>query len=266
MSGNGVKLLGRVFLSADIRAVTGLHIGGSSAAISIGGADNPVIRDSLTRQPYIPGSSLKGKMRSLTEKGLGLQQRPLVGDRVKIHWCDSQEEYATCPVCHLYGLASEKGFATPTRLLFRDVALTEASAKELLQGKTDLPYTEVKYEASIDRVTSAANPRPLERVPAGAVFGPAEIVFSIYEQADFDRFTTVIEGMHMLEDDYLGGSGSRGSGKVKFENIEISCKPAPSYSVPDQERDVRSFAGVQSLLAELPSVRDWLIMQITQRG
>lgn len=266
VNGNTVKLLGRAFIGADILAITGLHIGGSSAAISIGGVDNSVIRHPITNQPYIPGSSLKGKMRSLTEKALGLPQRPLVRGRVDIHWCDTPEEYANCAVCHLYGLASEKDFGLPTRLLFRDVPLSDASAEELLRAKTDLPYTEVKYEASIDRVTSAANPRPLERVPAGAVFGPAEIVFSFYDSRDLDRFTTLLEGMHMLEDDYLGGSGTRGSGKVRFQNIRLSCKPGSAYAHADGEPEVRSFGSVQKLLAELPSVSQWLAQQLEMEG
>lgn len=254
-----IRLLGRVTISGTIRAVTGLHIGGSSNSISIGGIDNTVIRDPLTDRPYIPGSSLKGKMRSLTERALGLRLRPLVEGRIYIHWCKKEDNYESCPVCHLYGLASEKlDEALPTRLVFRDVPLDSASADELLRKRTDLPYTEVKYEASIDRLTAAANPRPLERVPAGADFRPMEIVFNVYRPQDIDYFPTLVDGMHLLEDDYLGGSGSRGSGKVRFAELELRCKPITRNGVPAVESEARRYADVRALLGDLSGLLEWL--------
>ena len=54
-------------ITATIEIVTGLHIGGNNDEIKIGGIDNPVIKNPLTNEPYIPGSSLKGKIRSLIE-------------------------------------------------------------------------------------------------------------------------------------------------------------------------------------------------------
>jgi len=94
---------------------------------------------------------------------------------------------------------------------------------------TDLPYTEVKYEAAIDRVTSAATPRPMERVPAGTCFEDLEMIFSVYDPGDLNRFVHVLEAMQLLQDDYLGGLGSRGSGKLVFENLSISVRSRQDY-------------------------------------
>ena len=258
-----IELKGRVFLTFDIYTLTGLHIGGSDTGIEIGGVDKTVIRDPLSNQPYIPGSSLKGKMRSLLEKYNGLKQNQRIGQGY-IHSCGAEysskqlkeqsilekvlNEYNNCEVCMVFGLPGERPFATPARLFVRDVQLSENSARDL-EGRTDLPYTEVKTEVAIDRVTSAANPRQMERVPAGVVFGgyriiesngekerlpqPAELVYSIYggtecdPAVDIERLSAVVKGLQLLEDDYLGGLGTRGSGKVRLENIKILVRKDP---------------------------------------
>ncbi|MGQ9518144.1 MAG: type III-A CRISPR-associated RAMP protein Csm3 [Anaerolineae bacterium] len=221
-----VKLAGRVVISGKIIAKSGLHIGGSAGALAIGGVDMPVIRDPVTQQPYIPGSSLRGKMRSQWEKLTGVVQNTSIGKQVKIHTCSQANDYERCPVCPIYGVTGDKPASFPTRLLVRDVPLDSGSLKE---AKTDLPFTEVKWEAAIDRVTSAATPRQIERVPAGAVFTPMEIVFNIYEEQDAERLKDVITAMQLVEDDYLGGHGSRGSGKVAFEELDITCKVGRDY-------------------------------------
>lgn len=231
-----IQLLGRVFLTFDIEAVTGLHIGGTETNIEIGGVDKTIIRDPLSNRPMIPGSSLKGKMRSLLEKYKGLMQNQRIGQGF-IHSCGADKnhnaaaEYKNCDVCQVFGVPGERGFSTPTRLIVRDMILCDESASKLTEsGRTDLPYTEVKTEVSIDRVTSAANPRQMERVPAGAVFSGGEMVFSIYRGDDADpkrdiqRLSTVVEGLVLLEDDYLGGLGSRGSGKVIFRNLRVLAR------------------------------------------
>jgi len=215
-------------MCSDIHVVTGLHIGAAAASINVGGVDNAVLRDPLTNQPYIPGSSLRGKMRSLSEKFQQKEQNwPLAG--IKIHLCRNQDAYQKCDVCRIYGiLPSEEIPFSPTRLVVRDVSLSRQSAKALEDPKvkTDMPYTEVKWEAAIDRVTSAAVPRQMERVPAGVVFDSLEMVFSIHDQRDVDLLWRVIEAMQLLEDDYLGGLGSRGSGKISFRTINVHCRSA----------------------------------------
>lgn len=229
-----VNLYGRIFVRGDVRTVTGLHIGRGKEGLEIGGVDNPVVRDPLTNRPYIPGSSLKGKMRSLWEKMTGAEQKfpigRIKGKEVFIHICEEEAKYQHCPVCPIYGVPGDKGSSNPTRLVVRDVLMSDAEADRLEEeAQTDLPFTEVKWEAAIDRVTSAAVPRPMERVPAGTCFEKMEIVFSVYEAEDLDRFVHVLEAMQLLQDDYLGGLGSRGSGKVVFERLSISTRSRKNY-------------------------------------
>jgi CRISPR-associated protein Csm3 len=243
MAKDSVNLYGRVFITGKIKAETGLHIGRGSEALEIGGVDSPIIRDPLTNKPYIPGSSLRGKMRSLSEKKHGLKQ-VLIGSDVRIHICktkthkvndkqvpvaDEDQPYKKCPVCPVFGVPGNEFADAPTRLIVRDVLLSEASAKELKAAQTDLPFSEVKWEATIDRVTSAAVPRQIERVPRGAEFEDFEMVYSIYHEDDIARLITVVEAMQLLEDDYLGGLGSRGGGKIAFQNLAISARSSKDY-------------------------------------
>ena len=260
-----IQLEGRVFFTFDIEAVTGLHIGGSDVGVEIGGVDKTVIRDPLTNRPYIPGSSLRGKMRSLLEKYQGKEQNQRIGQGY-IHSCDRQENYPNCDVCQVFGVPGERDFATPTRLVVRDVHMKDASAQKLSEsGRTDLPYTEVKTEVSIDRVTSAANPRQMERVPAGTEFGQAELVYSIYsgdgcdKESDIERLRVVVEGLRLLEDDYLGGLGSRGSGKVRLKNIQVSLRPQRAYLYAPQR--IGEYADLSSLIDGL----DALKQQVAQK-
>lgn len=258
MNNNHHQLYGRVFFETKIKALTGLHIGGSNTDLEIGGLDKAVIRNPLTSRPYIPGSSLRGKMRSQMEKLHGLPQNRQIG-QVTIHTCTKKEDYERnggCPVCHVFGIPAELDFANPTRLVVRDAELTDESAEALKGARTDLLYAELKTEVAIDRVTSAATPRTIERVPAGAVFGPAELVFGIYEAADYARLKVVIDAMQLVEDDYLGGSGSRGSGKVKFEDIHVYARAFGDYS---QSIEFKSgFASVQELANVFGELTNWL--------
>ena len=243
MATDSVSLYGRVFITGHIKAITGLHIGGGAGALEIGGVDSPIIRDPLTSKPYIPGSSLRGKIRSLSEKRYGLKQVP-IGSDVRIHICktkthmvegkkvqmpDEDQPYKKCPVCPVFGVPGNEFADAPTRLVVRDVVLSDNSATKLQAAQTDLPFSEVKWEATIDRVTSAAVPRQIERVPAGAEFENFEMVYSIYHEADISRLITVVEAMQLLEDDYLGGLGSRGGGKIAFQNLDIYARSSKDY-------------------------------------
>lgn len=227
-----IQLHGKVILSGEIRAVTGLRIGGGSTGIEIGGVDNVVVRNPLNNEPYIPGSSLKGKMRSLLERHTSARQNRNIRSgkpRVAIHECENETDYASCKVCRLFGVAGEKEFATPSRVYVRDVHLTEESRKKLDAARTELPLTEVKWEAAIDRITSAAVPRQMERVPAGAIFGPFEFIFNFYKPDDAELFMTFLQTLELLQDDYLGGGGSRGSGKIALEHISVTLKSNKYY-------------------------------------
>jgi CRISPR-associated protein Csm3 len=229
-----ISLMGKVVISGEIKAVTGLHIGGATGGLDIGGVDLPVLRHPVTQQPYIPGSSLRGKLRSLLDRHIPTDLNQRIG-QVTIHSCKSPEDYAKCAVCKVFGLPGERDFAEPARLIVRDVHLSDSSLQELRDKKQGLPFTEVKTEVAIDRVTSAAVPRQHERVPAGSVFAPCEMVFSIYSlnsgnyDGDIALLPHLFKAMALLEDDYLGGQGSRGSGKVKFHNLTIMFKSRQYY-------------------------------------
>lgn len=259
-----VKLYGRIFIETKVLALTGLHIGGSSSGMEIGGVDNPIIRDPLTNRPYIPGSSLRGKMRSQLEKSLGLPQNNRIG-QVSIHTCKTPAQYDAnggCPVCHIFGVPGEVEATGQTLLVVRDALLDDDSAEKLEKARTDMAYAELKTEVAIDRVTSAASPRNIERVPAGAVFGPAELVFSLYSEEDLNRFRHVLDGLQLVEDDYLGGSGSRGSGKVRFKAIRISIRESRNYGNPhpyEQEFDTlqQVFDHYDALLGWARSLISW---------
>ena len=252
-----ITLYGRVFIEATIVAKTGLHIGGSGSDLEIGGLDKEIIRNPITKRPYIPGSSLRGKMRSQMEKLLGLPQNRKIG-QVTIHTCATREEFKKnggCPVCTVFGVPAEMDYDNPTRLVVRDAELTDESAEKMQDARTDLLYAELKTEVAIDRVTSAATPRTLERVPAGAEFGPTELVFSIYEKADYERLKTVIDALQLVEDDYLGGSGSRGYGKVQFVNIKVYARNGQDYGA---QKDFQEFGSVQELANAFNDLKDWL--------
>jgi CRISPR-associated protein Csm3 len=256
-----IKLKGKVFIEGRIRALTGLHIGAGRGAIEIGGQENAVVRDPLTDRPYIPGSSLKGKVRSLLERRDGLPLNQRIG-QVRIHICADPESFRTCAVCHIFGIPGEKSYAEPTRLVVRDVFLTEESARHLGDLDLDAPYTETKSEVAIDRVTSQANPRQVERVPAGAEFGLAQLVLSVYEGDDRAWFRTLVEGLVMLEDDYLGGYGSRGSGRVEFRDLVVGVRPAGPGGRRQDYGNGRKFDSLPDLLAELDQVMNWLGVQL----
>lgn len=237
-----IKLQGRIILNGTIEAKTGLHIGGNSGELDIGGIDNPIIRNAFNRQPYIPGSSLRGKMRGLLDRHYGKELNKPVGRDVRIHESKTVEEYKKCPISQVFGVAPTqqlRGKTMPTRVIIRDTFLTDESLAVLDRADTDTDFTEIKTEVAIDRITSAATPRQQERVPAGAKFGPMQIVHSLYTlhgsdhdnklEDEINYFDTVLIGMELLEDDYLGGSGSRGSGQIAFENLIMTFKSREYY-------------------------------------
>ncbi len=233
MSAVKVKIIGKVVITADIKTLTGLRIGGSSEGLKIGGVDARVIRDPWDR-PYIPGSSIKGKLRNLLERKLNV---PIEKGETQVneHRCQRLEDYKICPVCKIFGLTLKKPFEETilTRLVVRDTYLDENSVRTLPAVEPTL--TEIKTEIMVDRRTGttggkgAGGLRQIERVPAGAVFTPAEFIFNVYEEDDKDLLKHLFEAMALLEDDYLGGMGSRGYGKVKLENIKIWWNKAEDY-------------------------------------
>ena len=203
------KLIEIKRITGQIKVITGLRIGASPESMEISGLDNPIIRNPVNDEPYIPGSSLKGKLRSLIEWYLG--EVPPTGEPSK-DGC----------VARVFGIpASRDAKVGPTRLIVRDATLSEEDRKRFQSGE---PITEIKTENSINRLTAMANPRPLERVVPGVKFDFEMIyrIFSLPEENDngqTDRENlekVLLPAMALLEKDYLGSSGSRGCGKIQF--------------------------------------------------
>lgn len=216
MSTQTRKLSRKIFYQYEMELITGLRIGDSKESVEIGGVDAPVVRRKDNLQPYIPGSSIKGKMRCLLELAYGIN-------------ADSECRNTGHIVQKLFGAAENKKENLPnipSRLIIRDSYLTEEWAKKLKNSEfTDMPYTEIKAENKINRLTGTADaPRFFERIPAGAKF-KVEFVINIYEGDDKQQLTELLEnGIKLLEMDYLGGSGSRGYGQVKFNSLKISIQ------------------------------------------
>ena len=197
-------MLTKIQITGDILVETGMHIGGSTAFAAIGTVDAPVIKDSRTNLPIIPGSSLKGKMRSLLDKEMNSSV---------VEPDDDCYELA-----RLFGTA-KKGKVMPSRLLFADMSL--ANEEELRKAGLQ-SLTEVKFENTINRATAVANPRQIERVVRGSVF-KMDVVYNVdskHEDELIPDMKTFAEGLKLIQFDYLGGNGSRGYGKVVFQNVK----------------------------------------------
>jgi len=236
------RLEAKILASGELIAETGLHIGGNSVGMEIGGADSVVVRNPLTNEPYIPGSSLRGKMRSLMERVRGDEKHNEEGGfSVKTNKKGELEVLAGKDpgtlLGRFFGTSAETG-GTPTRLTVRDCPLLPDSVKILNSApNTDMPMTEVKTEVWIDRITSAANPRQIERVPAGARFRFAFVVDVLDGDDEKQWLALLKEGMRLIETDSLGGSGSRGYGQVRFDAISAVKRTAAWYRQPDASHE-----------------------------
>jgi CRISPR-associated protein Csm3 len=254
------QFIGKYILRGEIEAVTGLHIGGSTTGIEIGGLDNPVIKDPLSDEPYIPGSSLKGKLRTLTEWSFGLiAKHGRHGDSYAAYACEEVKDIKdntgiqdpkvekALRVARLFGAntntAEVRAKAGPTRLTVRDAFLSIESKDELNQLMGVNIFTEVKTENALDRVTAEANPRPLERVPRGTRFN-LEMLLDVYDLGssqlmdDCQLFATLFSSMRLLEQSSLGGGGSRGHGQIKFSKLTVAWRPLTYYLQGELEQSV----------------------------
>jgi len=260
-----LKLIGKLILEGQLHCETGLHIGAGKGSLEIGGSDNPVVKDAAGR-PYIPGSSLRGKIRSLLEQFSGaavpselvyLSRRK--GQEVRIHQSDRPDDN----ICLLFGRnagrmervtgdAVESHNATPARLAVFDAPLEIESITAPMRENLDDELTEVKSENAIDRITSQANPRTLERVPASARFKVRFVVDLLCDE-DAPLFTLLVQGLRLLEDDALGGGGSRGSGRVRFSNLKLVWRNRDYYASGGAEKELiagADVAGLQKLVQE----------------
>lgn len=196
-------MFSKIQITGTIEVVTGMHIGGNEAFAAIGAIDSPVIIDPLSRKPIIPGSSLKGKMRALLAKAYN----PTVVN----HNDDSEK------ISRLFG-SSANGKLMTSRLIFSDMILDNYDE---LHSKGLDSITEVKFENTINRQTSVATPRQIERVIRGSKF-ELNIIYDVledYQDQALDDIKILVEGMKLLQYDYLGGGGTRGNGKIKFSNV-----------------------------------------------
>lgn len=205
------KLVKKIICSGQITLKTGLHIGGTNTALNIGGPDSFVVRNPLTNVPYIPGSSLKGKMRSLIELRDG-------DVTAKGNVTNDQSSNAGA----LFGTSGANDESHPSRIIVRDADLDLSDSH--MFDNTDLPYTESKTEVTINRITAKAMPRTIERVPAGAKFN-MNIVINVFDSDNEQQLLkTFKDAIALLEDDYLGGNGSRGYGQIEFSEIKFETK------------------------------------------
>lgn len=192
----------KLLIKGKIEVITGLHIGANDAYSAIGATDSPVLKDSVTRLPIISGSSLKGKMRSLLAKAKN-------DDPSDMSHNNDHEE-----IRRLFGDSDDIKVG---RLIFRDCIL--ANPDELTKQGAE-SFTEIKFENTIDRYKISAMPRQIERTIRGSIFN-FEIVYDLTDSNELEEdFHTIADGMKLLELDYLGGHGSRGYGKVKFEDLD----------------------------------------------
>lgn len=196
----------KILIKGTIEVKTGLHIGGDDSYSAIGAVDSPVVRDPLTRDPIIPGSSLKGKMRSLLARDKG--SVPASGSKGFERDCSE--------ILRLFGSSSPASNATGDGIQMSRLQFSDC----FLQNKRELPLLfENKFENTIDRLTAVANPRQIERVVRGAKFA-FEMIYNV-EDADQveEDFHNIRLAMDLLEHDYLGGGGSRGNGRIVFSDV-----------------------------------------------
>lgn len=232
-----MKLVDIKEITGKIQLKSGLHIGAGDTEMKIGGTDNPVIKHPHTNEPYIPGSSIKGKTRALLELASGLMGKtdgaPL--GMKDLNGLEGKDRETCKAILALFGAsgadAAEKDDIGVTRLSFSDAPLDPDWKKGAIASH--LAYTEVKSENSINRIKGTAeNPRFTERVPAETEFS-FSITLKVLE-GDQGLEEILLKGLKLLELDALGGSGSRGYGRVRFQ-----------FDQPDLQQ---KFAGINPLI------------------
>lgn len=228
-----------VILRGKLECLTGIHIGGSKEKLEIGGVDSIVVRSPRTNFPYIPGSSIKGKMRHLLEYITGAVANPIEkpGDVSK-----SEE------IVRIFGIGANEKESGPlrdiglTRLIVRD-AHPDKETTDMWENDlgSDANFTEYKAENTIDRLTSAANPRFIERVVEGSKFD-FEMVYTVFEadneaerQKTRDDLKLILAGLRLLEGSALGKSGSRGYGKIRWHLAEPVVLKGDDYKEGSEE-------------------------------
>ena len=209
------KLKNIVSVSGVLTIKSGLSIGGSKEGLGVDTKDNPIIRNPLSNKPYIPGSSIKGKMRSLFEQ-YGLAKGGSFPCK-----CGRKE----CVVCTLFGAhMNVKGESGTPRLMFRDSMLAPE-----FEDLFDEEIVEIKTETMIDRNTGTAatgSLRTKERIAAGVKFNYS-IDILVFENDNENKLVEYVkQGLKFIELTGLGSKISAGYGQIDFdiENIKITKK------------------------------------------
>ena len=170
-------MYGKIQITGKLQVLTGMHIGGSSAFAAIGAVDAPIIKDVATNLPMVPGSSLKGKMRTLLAREYNDKLTEPENDDVRL--------------TRLFG-TSKKGAVKRSRLLFSDMILANGDE---LREKGLQSLTEVKFENTINRATAVANPRQIERAIRGSVF-ELDLIYEVENEKELlEDMQTLGEGM-----------------------------------------------------------------------
>ena len=201
-----MKLIKKIKYTGELTLMTGLHVGGTNTSLGIGGVDSAIVRNPIDNLPYIPGSTIKGKMRSLLEMKFGytVDGKPT----------DDPNNEVGC----LFGTTNGSKGGSRSRIIVRDAFLNTEKSPSF--ENADLYYAESKTENAIDRIKVRSNPRTIERVPAGAVFD-INFILDVYEGDNEEELKKTIDlGIRLIEEDYLGCNGSRGYGQVKINWIE----------------------------------------------
>lgn len=238
------KFLGKAFIRGRIQLMTGLHIGGSKTSLDIGGLDLSVIKTADKEVPFIPGSSLKGKLRSLIAREVG--STTVENDSENHH---ELFEIFGYPAENNPKKASSNGSDSMARLLVRDAFLDTRPFEDKIFQNLDFEYTEEKWENTIERTTGKAlHPRQLERVPAGAEFSFI-LVYTVYDDKvslnqSAEQYKCnwhigqIRKAMRYLEDDYLGGHGSRGYGQIVFREVQLRLRTVSHYETNTEPEGV----------------------------
>ncbi len=201
-------MYGKLEISGVIESLTGLHIGGGSQFAAIGAVDSVVIKDIQDDLPMIPGSSLKGKLRSLLSKQLS------EGNLPKEHNQDDKR------IKRLFGHAESKNPKT-SRIYFSDIFMSEESREEL--ENSDMDATEIKFENTITRSTGVANPRQIERAIKGIKYNMS-LIYNIENESEIEEdFKLLKMAFKLLKYDYLGANGSRGYGRVDVKDLDVKA-------------------------------------------
>ena len=228
-----VQLKGKLLIGAVLTVKTGLHIGDSSDFAPIGAVDSPFIRDPLTKAPIIPGSSLKGKMRTLLAKVL---DEKVEDGKISL----PEPEKDEIVVARLFGISSDTE-TRPARLQFRDAFIKEESRNKFKNLDTDTYLGEIKAENTINRGTGVANPRMIERVPAGMEFD-FQLVYNIEDESQMEEDMEVLcRGFRLLQLDYLGGHGSRGYGRIAFSSFCVQKMNPQTVEMEEQAALAQAF-------------------------